>query len=222
MSEFYMKCAQVMSSFDSLRAVFLEYFPLVAEGKVYDIKTVDKQLQANVELVFMEAIEKRVAKIFDLSIEFFGEVIPRSNGEPWSYLSQYYLSLPCLKRLHELGLELDQINTVGGNFNATMLYGAALSGQTDMVKYLLEMGADPCIRAYDLDETPLEAAYTGNHLETAVLLANPTTVRLPLRITENLIEDSDSIYWGDILDLAEAENKTEFIQLFTSVLSNEV
>ncbi len=70
----------------------------------------------------------------------------------------------------ELGFEMGGMTThdlVGINLNATPLHNAAWKGNLEMVKLLLELGADPRLREPNYNGTPRDWA-AHNHQEHVV------------------------------------------------------
>lgn len=89
------------------------------------------------------------------------------------YTALYYAAtsghLEIVKTLVESGAKiLDQQNTV---FQSA-LAGAVIVGQTDVVVFLLECGADPHERLYGDDASLLEAAKSAGFEEIAALLSH--------------------------------------------------
>ncbi len=103
-----------------------------------------------------------------------------------------------------MGIDVNQ-----KHYKATPLYNAASSGHVEIVRLLLENGANPNITSYDWEGTPLAtAARSGNKLIVELLLKHGA---------DTTIQDSKG---ETALDKAKKYNHVEIIQILTNPFSN--
>lgn len=89
------------------------------------------------------------------------------DGFPCVALAAVFGNLEVAKYLHTKGADVNAIATNGSGYNA--LTGAVASGHTEIVKWLLENGAQPNYE-YANGYTPLLTAAANGHLEILKLL----------------------------------------------------
>jgi len=89
------------------------------------------------------------------------------DGFPAVALAAVFGNLQVAKYLHSKGADLNAVATNGSGYNA--LTGAVTSGHTEIVKWLLENGAEPNYR-YSNNYSPLLNAAANGHLEILKLL----------------------------------------------------
>jgi len=89
------------------------------------------------------------------------------DGFPVVALAAVFGNLEITKYLHAKGADINAAATNGSGYNA--LSGAVTSGHTEIVKWLLENGAEPNYR-YSNDYSPLLNAAANGHLEILKLL----------------------------------------------------
>jgi ankyrin repeat protein len=89
------------------------------------------------------------------------------DGFPVVALAAVFGHFEVMKYLHASGADINAAATNGTGYNA--LTGAVTSGQTEIVKWLLENGADPNYR-YANGYSPLLNAAANGHLEILKLL----------------------------------------------------
>ena len=89
------------------------------------------------------------------------------DGFPIVALAAVFGNLEVTKYLHAKGADINAAATNGSGYNA--LSGAVTSGHTEIVKWLLESGAEPNYR-YSNDYSPLLNAAANGHLEILKLL----------------------------------------------------
>jgi uncharacterized protein len=85
-----------------------------------------------------------------------------SDGFPVLALAAVFGNFDVTKYLHEKGGEINAVATNGTGYNA--LTGAVASGHSEIVKWLLDHGAEPNYR-YAAGYTPLLTAAANGHLE---------------------------------------------------------
>ncbi len=90
-----------------------------------------------------------------------------SDGFPLVALAAFFGNAPVAHFLKEHGADINTIATNGSGYNA--LTGAVTSGHVEIVKWLLESGADANYR-YGPGYTPLLTAAANGHLEIVKLL----------------------------------------------------
>lgn len=66
--------------------------------------------------------------------------------------------------MKELGFDLNEVK------RTTAMHNAVVCGHLEMVKLLIELGADPLIRDTEFNATPLDWAKYGEHGEVAEFL----------------------------------------------------
>jgi len=89
------------------------------------------------------------------------------DGFPVVALAAVFGNLEITKYLHAKGADINAAATNGSGYNA--LSGAVTSGHSEIVKWLLENGAEPNYR-YSNDYSPLLNAAANGHLEILKLL----------------------------------------------------
>lgn len=89
------------------------------------------------------------------------------DGFPILALAAVFGQVEVTKYLHAKGVDVNAAATNGSGYNA--LTGAVTSGHTEIVKWLLENGADPNYR-YANNYSPLLNAAANGHLEILKLL----------------------------------------------------
>jgi ankyrin repeat protein len=85
-----------------------------------------------------------------------------SDGFPVLALAAVFGNFDVTKYLHEKGGDINAVATNGTGYNA--LTGAVASGHSEIVKWLLDHGAEPNYR-YAAGYTPLLTAAANGHLE---------------------------------------------------------
>ena len=97
-----------------LRSVFLARY---ARGTSFESLPEDER--DYVHFLVEEASTLNRPDMIDLIIEVFGAMLPKTKTD--MFWTHYNCSLEFLQRLHQHGLELDQINVIGGFDNVTPL-----------------------------------------------------------------------------------------------------
>jgi len=89
------------------------------------------------------------------------------DGFPVVALAAFFGNLEIAKYLHVKGADINAVATNASGYNA--LTGAVTSGHTEIVKWLLKIGAEPNYR-YSNNYSPLLNAAANGHLEILKLL----------------------------------------------------
>ena len=107
----------------------------------------------------------RVRELVDKDAALAGSY--SSDGFPVVALAAFFGNLEIGKYLHAKGADINAAATNGSGYNA--LTAAVTSGHTEIVKWLLESGAEPNYR-YANNYSPLLNAAANGHLEILKLL----------------------------------------------------
>lgn len=212
--DFYDDCFEVLydKNIPGIRLVFHKYFPQPA----YKFADLSTELQNSVIHVSEDACELHITEIIDLMIETFGTLVPPTGT--WTNHCCSVGAISIIRRIRELGYELDAINDKTNLLASFPLRTAIISRNIDTVQYLLDLDADPTLREPELREGLLECAYYCDALEIARLLTTPKTIKM--RLKDYPVYEMYP-YGGNILDLARFEKKAKFVELFEGILQNE-
>jgi len=107
----------------------------------------------------------RVKKLIEKDVALARSYSP--DGFPVVALAAVFGNFEAAKYLHAKGADINAAATNGSGYNA--LTGAVTSGHTEIVKWLLENGAEPNYR-YSNNYSPLLNAAANGHLEILKLL----------------------------------------------------
>ena len=200
-----------------------KYFPPLPDGQKYNFSELNEKLQWEVQWAIEESmLSVDRTLLLPVVIDIFGEPVPLHDNT-YTHFACLHNDIAFIEWLHERGYELDCLNKVSGLCEDTPLTISITYNRLEIIKYLLEKGADPLARQDD-GKTALQFAYDEFNYEMTEFFATPEAILYPVSD-----ETMDSFDWMDkespmnMLDLAIAENRLKYIDLFKSVLkSNEV